>query len=202
MATIIPATTPKPNAPIAYNGTDWTALLSDAARHLQVDVVASGIPTGAATAANQATEITALQLIDDLRGALQSVATDRLRVRGENQLFSLEDAQYSEKWGTLAAANWYIDTAAVPAGKVWVITTICTLNNSRATTNQSAMIVSGAGSYRIAHETRAFGVGDGLAWSGHIYLRAAAYVRVYFIGGVVGDSVRVYLTGYLMTKEA
>jgi len=52
----------------------------DAAGNLQVDVIASGLPAGAATAANQLTEITALQLIDDLRNALQSVATDRLIV--------------------------------------------------------------------------------------------------------------------------
>jgi hypothetical protein len=39
------------------------------------------LPTGAATAANQSTAITALQLIDDLRTALGSVATDRLNVQ-------------------------------------------------------------------------------------------------------------------------
>jgi hypothetical protein len=45
-----------------------------------VDVVSSALPTGAATSAKQDTEIAALQLIDDLRNALATVATDKLRV--------------------------------------------------------------------------------------------------------------------------
>lgn len=58
----------------------WKKLIADAAGHLQVDVIASGLPTGGATAANQTTMITALQLIDDLRNALHTVHTDELDV--------------------------------------------------------------------------------------------------------------------------
>lgn len=47
---------------------------------LFVDVQASELPDGAATAANQTTMITALQLIDDLRNALHDVGTDELDV--------------------------------------------------------------------------------------------------------------------------
>lgn len=52
----------------------------DALGHVQVDVLTSALPAGAATAANQTTMITSLQLIDDLRNALNSVAVDELRV--------------------------------------------------------------------------------------------------------------------------
>ena len=48
-----------------------------------VSAAALPLPTGAATAANQATEITALQLIDDLRAALHSVNGDELQVNVE-----------------------------------------------------------------------------------------------------------------------
>lgn len=64
----------------------------DAAGDVQVDVLTSALPVGAATevtvaailaaqatAANQVTMITSLQLIDDLRNALDSVGTDELR---------------------------------------------------------------------------------------------------------------------------
>jgi hypothetical protein len=64
---------------ITYDGTDFHLIRADAAGHLQVDTLSSALPTGAATSANQLTEITALQLIDDLRNALASVATDSLK---------------------------------------------------------------------------------------------------------------------------
>ena len=63
-----------------WNGTAWASALVDGSGHLQIDALTSGLPTGAATATNQLTEITALQLIDDLRAALQSVAGDEIRV--------------------------------------------------------------------------------------------------------------------------
>lgn len=69
----------KPVTLYASDGSDWYAILVDSDGHVKVDVVTTALPTGAATAANQATMITALQLIDDLRAALASVATDQLR---------------------------------------------------------------------------------------------------------------------------
>ena len=46
------------------SGTSYVPLV-DADGHLQVDIMSSGLPSGGATAANQSTMITALQLIDD-----------------------------------------------------------------------------------------------------------------------------------------
>lgn len=80
MPEIIPYHTPYPKAVIGWDGTAWRPFTIDAAGHIQADVVTSGLPAGAATAANQATMITALQLIDDLRNALDSVNVDELRV--------------------------------------------------------------------------------------------------------------------------
>jgi len=65
---------------LGYDGTDFRNIHVDAAGDLQVDVATSALPTGAATAAHQVTQTTALQLIDDLRTALNSVGTDELRV--------------------------------------------------------------------------------------------------------------------------
>lgn len=47
------------------SGTSYVPLL-DTDGHLQIDVLSSALPTGAATSAKQDTEITALQLIDDV----------------------------------------------------------------------------------------------------------------------------------------
>lgn len=67
------------SATIEIDGVTYRVPLIDSDGHLQVDVLTSTLPAGAATSANQAAMITALQLIDDLRTALASVAADQLR---------------------------------------------------------------------------------------------------------------------------
>jgi len=84
----------------------WKKLIGDAAGHLQVDVVESGLPTGAATSANQTTMITALQLIDDLRAALTTVATDSLDVRLDGQTADVEVKQQTAADLTPGVMGW------------------------------------------------------------------------------------------------
>jgi len=57
-----------------------TSIYEGVQNAIRAYVVDSVLPDGAATSADQATMITALQLIDDLRTALDSVGTDELRV--------------------------------------------------------------------------------------------------------------------------
>jgi len=84
----------------------WNKLVSDAAGHLQVDVVASGLPAGGATSANQTTMITALQLIDDLRAALNSVATDELDTVFDGQNMDVEVTQQNPADLTPGIEGW------------------------------------------------------------------------------------------------
>lgn len=67
---------------LGYDGTDFRNVHVDAAGDLQVDVLTTAMNALAATAANQATMITALQKIDDLQNALDSIGSDALRVMG------------------------------------------------------------------------------------------------------------------------
>jgi hypothetical protein len=83
---VIPTNMPHPMSAVGWDGTDFHILTIDAAGHLQVDNLSSALPTGAATAANQLTEIAALQLIDDLRAVLHSVNTDELQVNVEDSV--------------------------------------------------------------------------------------------------------------------
>lgn len=69
-----------------HDGTDWIKVKTDSDGKLQIEVDTSVLPSGAATAANQITMITALQLIDDLRNALDSVGTDELDVNVESSV--------------------------------------------------------------------------------------------------------------------
>ena len=91
-----------------WDTTLWRQLIADVAGHLQVDVVASGLPAGGATAANQTTMITALQLIDDLQNALASVATDRLRVEivSEDYVHVRDSKAQNTNGGTFTSGAW------------------------------------------------------------------------------------------------
>jgi len=84
----------------------WKKLIGDAAGHLQVDVVESGLPTGAATSANQTAMLTALQLIDDLRAALSTVATDSLDVQLDGQTADVEVKQTTAADLTPGVMGW------------------------------------------------------------------------------------------------
>jgi len=84
----------------------WKQLVCDAAGHLQIDVITSGLPAGGATAANQATMITALQLVDDLRAALNSVATDELDVVLDGQNLDVEVTQTAPADLTPGIEGW------------------------------------------------------------------------------------------------
>lgn len=80
MALIVPFFAETASATIEIDGVTYRVPLIDSDGHLQVDVLTSALPSGAATSAKQDTIITALQLIDDLRGALDAVQSDRLNV--------------------------------------------------------------------------------------------------------------------------
>lgn len=80
---VIPTNMPQPSSAVGWDGTDFRIIKVDAAHHVQADVLSNALPADAATAANQTTEITALQKIDDLQNALHSVDTDELQVNVE-----------------------------------------------------------------------------------------------------------------------
>jgi len=122
-------------SPVGTDGTHWYALTVDAAGHLQIDVVTSALPAGAATSANQATMITALQLIDDLRAALASVGSDELLVKAGHT---------GAAWQPLtvdAAGHLQIDvlTSGLPAGAA----TQATLQNIDGHTKNQILGTSG-----------------------------------------------------------
>jgi len=202
MPEVYPIHVPAPRCVLGWDGTAYRALTVDANGHIQADVLTSALPAGAATAAHQLTMITALQLIDDLRNALQSVATDRVKVRGENQLFSFKGVLVDYVWDIISGVDGYRESNVVPAGEVWVVTTICGSEVVRPTTAMLFGVNHDGGFYMAGIETRAIGTDEHVCWSGHMYLDAADYVRVYFIGGQAGDGTRVYVTGYRMTAEA
>jgi len=198
---LIPAPGGAPRLCYGWDGTDWRAMLLDAAGNLQVDVAASALPTGAATAAHQVTQNTSLALIEKLEKALESVATDRLQVRGEDQLFSFDVAISEKRTAAISAAGGFIATIAVPAGKIWLLTTIVVKDITSATTSHGYTVFDTVDLIEFYRETSAFGAGVGSYWGGQLYMNAGDKVYVYLSGGLVGDSCQIHYTGYQMTVE-
>ena len=126
----------------------------------------------------------------------------RQQVRGENQLFSFKGVLATQYTGAVSGANGYADSPAVPAGELWVVTTIGSTDATRAVTEIVVLNRHNDVNYRVDHVIRAFAAGEYLTWGGHMYLDAGDVIRVYFTGSQVGDTAVISLTGYRMTVEA
>lgn len=263
----------KPVMPFGSDGEDWYALLVSALGRLQVDVLSAVLGTGGATAANQTTMITALQLIDDLRNALLTVATDRLGVRateietllsgglpaaldsgalktkeqspltgfatsanqttmitalqliddlraalgsvntddlqvdiktypGVNALLNIPfgyNAQYLQTTGTTTAGagDNYLYGSIVPAGEIWVVTSIATWD---VNTNPSVIGIGieHSGSYYTLKQAPTPGLNTVFSLNNPTYLAAGDRVYVYFGGCTLNDDIYITINGYKM----
>ena len=177
-------------------------ITEDADGHPQVDVLTSALPTGAATSAKQDTMITALQLIDDLRAALASVATDQLRVKGQDQLFSYKDQVLIQVSTAATAGVMILTTDPVPAGEVWVITSASIRNVVRAAPAAMLGIKADGDTYYGAAGGSTAAAAAYFCFNGHLYLVAGNRMFGYVSGCEVNDTIQFNINGYKMTKES
>ncbi len=192
---------PSPRTALFWNGTAWQWALVDAAGNLQIDVVASGLPVGAATAAAQALALAQLQTIAEIRDALQSVATDRLIVRGEDQLFSYADTLLCDIIDDISGVDGHLETPVVPANQVWVVTNIRAVDATTATTLHDYRVNRVASVYPFAEERAAFAADIPSFYHHWVWLNVGDRIRVLFTGGLAGDTCRISLVGHIMTLE-
>ena len=177
-------------------------IAEDADGHPQVDVLTSALPTGAATSANQTTEITALQLIDDLRAALASVATDQLKVKGQDQLISYKSQVLYKYEFTATTAVMFVTSGAVPAGEIWHITAVALRNvNSAAPAITIGIKEDGDTYYWISSGSTAV-MSAYYTSTAHMYLDAGNRVAGHISGCTVDDKIQMTICGFRMTKEA
>ncbi len=201
MPEILPEHAPMPRAFLAWDGTRYRVCSVDAAGQLQVDVIASGLPAGAATAAAQALALAQLQLIEDMRDALQSVATDRLIVRGEDQLHSFGGRLGEIKSGIVSGAGGTYDSDTPPAGVVWVIINIGAWDLTSPTTEHAYQLIKVGDDPYFYNEIRAFGAGSMSRYYYSLWMVPGDVVRCHFIGSLAGDTCGVHLLGHVMTLE-
>lgn len=193
---------PEPRSALFFDGTNFRVARVDADGHIQIDVITTVMDALAATAAHQVTMITALQLIDNLVGALQSVHTDRLKVRGENQLFCIGSVRGERKTAVISGADGFIDSYDCPASAYDVITTIVAQDMTSAVTEIVFALRHDGVNVFIHNEVKAFAIAERSCWSGQTIMDDGDTIRVYCLGGLAGDTIALSLTGYRMTIES
>jgi len=184
---------------------DLTALL-DALHSIDTDELVARIehsvlPDGAATAAAQATQLAALQKIDDLQHALESIALDRLLVRGMDQIFTFKGVLSVLRSAAVSGANGYVDSQPCAAGEIWVVTNTYAFDHTNATTAHDYTLLHDAVSLSFDIKYSAFAANERSSSKGLVFLDPADAVRVYFTGSQIGDTCYIVLTGYIMTLE-
>lgn len=168
---------------------------------LDVNVESSVLPPGAATAAAQATQLTALQKIDDLQDALQSKALDRLLVRGMDQVFSFRSVLATTRGATISGAGGFVDSLPCAAGEIWIVTAASAYDQTSATTRQLYCHRHVGTNYVLAEWTEAMPALKEGFHRGWTPLVENDTIRVYFIGALAGDICSVTTSGYIMTLE-
>jgi len=198
---LIPSVGGNPILVYYYDGSDWRPALLDTDGHLQIDVLSTVMDAAAATAANQALILAQLQLIEDMRDALQSVNTDRLLVRGMDQLHSYKGSLCSQVATTLVGASGYIDTASPPAGEAWLVTNIRAADTSNPTTRHLYAVRRGTSDYWFHEQLQAFATGAASIFHGFVWVEPSDTIRCFFAGGSSGDNCTADLTGHRITLE-
>jgi len=130
------------------------------------------------------------------------VDTDgRLRVRGEDQLYSHHDALFNYRTGAISGAGGYLDSNTPPAGYIWKVTNISCMDATSATTEHRYTVFRAPNDYRFDTVIAAMAAGVYSHHHGEVYLHPGDVIRMWFIGGLAGDTLHVFLTGTIMTLE-
>jgi len=192
---------PSPRTALFWNGAAWQWALVDAAGHLQIDTLTSALPAGAATAANQVIINTTVGLVALIRNALQTVDTDRLIVRGENQLHSFGARLGEVKTGIVSGAGGTFDSDTPPAGAIWVVTNISAVDVTTATTGHQYTLIKVGDDPTFYTEIAAFVAGAFSYYHHWLWMVPGDIVRILFVGSLAGDTCQIHLAGYTMTLE-
>lgn len=171
----------------------------DAQGDVQVDVLTSALPAGAATSAKQDTMITSLQLIDDLRAALASVNSDSLVVRATDSLGNHLDGYYADisEGGTDTNAAGGANSknlTTVPAGYAYVYTSLV-MWNANNTTTQDARVIGGAATTYAMRVTNAV-ANQSVTYQGKIIVPAGYNLRFVWGNCTAGDDIIWSASGY------
>ncbi len=228
---------------LGWDGADFRNVKVDSSGHLQVDVLANvlggdqatettlgtvkdrlgALTTPAAGSTNKllTDSLTALQLVDDLRGALDSVDTDELVVNvdesalpsgaaTEASVQGIEDAvpdqllgysnTYRETVSDLSAdagANT-LQSSAVPSGKLHIITAITAFDVYNGVTSID-LSVRGIGSSVTVARDAPVAADQSVAYSGYLVMRYPEFIAATFAGVTAADRIYLQIAGHVVT---
>ena len=177
MGRLLTATMGKIATLLGFDGANFHAVKVDTDGKLQVDVLTTGLPTGAATAANQTT----------LLGKITDQLPSYLGMLAERTV------------ATISGAGGYIVSGAVPAGEVWHVTIMQAADNTSASTRTRWILSHNAVLLVVGEEHSALPRYQAAFWYGDLWLEPGDVMRVYYEGALAGDSCEVVLLGYRMT---
>lgn len=143
-----------------------------------------------------------LLTLTDLTDALQSIAADRLIVRGEDQLHSYKKPLSSRNVGVISGANGYLDSNTPDVGLVWHVTHVGARDNtSPPTALLLALSINGTFS-EVANDVRAIAAQETLTSKVDLWLEPNHFIRAVFAGSLVDDQCVIDLSGEVLTKES
>lgn len=166
---------------VLVNGVPYS-LVVDASKYPYVNVAVSALPSGAATAANQALILTELA---------KKLDTIDLKYLTNKELYVYPHGTpgFQEKFVASASAGVNtLECPAVPAGKVRKLTVVHLSNWSNNATLSILRIHINATSYTLKR-VPSLNTNQGLEWSGAVLIGAGHYVSGYLGGCVEGDSL-------------
>lgn len=184
------------------------------------------LPSGAATDAKQTTQITALQSIQNLVGALADVNVDELRVNviaelpagtknigdvdvltmptttvqaaGGDKILSFESiVDEAISDSNLSTGVNNLDGTAVPTNKVWKITNVCIRYTGTPPTNLQLIAVGLASNLYLIDE-KTIVSDQWYFWRGEVYMSATTYLRLTMEGATATDDALLRYAGVQM----
>ncbi len=125
----------------------------------------------------------------------------RVQVRGEDQVFSIKGVLAETETADLTEASGGILSDVVPDGEYWVITNITALDLDNATTGHVYYARHNNFNYEFERLYEALAANRPSSYHGHVYLDSKDTIQVTFVGGLIGDTCKIILTGHIMTLE-
>ena len=176
MPSIYPEHAPMPRAFLAWDGGAYRVCSVDANGHLQLDVLSSALPAGAATAANQALIL-----------GRQINHVTRYSARQSGRVVE----------AGVAAGGVNVNGGAPGAGVWWLITAIGAFNSvSGNTLVRLGPVIGGFPRYIWSGVNPV--IDEVTGWSGQLLLTGTDVVRARFEGCTAGDTLTLITQGWVI----
>lgn len=175
---------------LAYDSADnkWYAVLVDNAGHLQLDVLSSALPTGAATSANQLPD--GHNVTVDNASLSVTSGDDKLEgfsaITGE----AISDTNLSAGYNSVAGT-------AVGTGKVWKITHFAARYVGTVPTEIRVIATGLAGNMTLLHQLSPVSAFF-YTWDGEVYLEEGDKLTIIVNGATAGDDLELKYAGIEM----